>query len=52
MIIASVLEGIFNLSPSLQLSPKSWKQAAIPSILEKSKSLLPRKSFICLAVSL
>ena len=43
VIIASVLEGIFNLSLSLQPSPKSWEKAAIPSILEKSNSAVPRK---------
>ena len=46
MIIASVLEGIFNLSLSLQLSPKSWKQAAIPSILKKSNTALPHKCIL------
>ena len=47
MIIESVLKGIFNLSVSLQLSPKSWKQSAIPSTLEKSITALPR---ICLPI--
>jgi len=43
------MEGIFNLSLSLQLSPKSWKQAAIPSIPEKNNSALPR---ICILIYL